>query len=64
MTRYDLQYRQKVSSEDMYLGMSGKTPSIGHADELVCKIMLPNTSLKQIEIVSTALVLEVLTPSL
>jgi hypothetical protein len=47
---YDISYLQKVSSEDMYLGMSGRTPSIGHSDELILKVKLPGAKLKEIEL--------------
>ncbi|KAJ3340819.1 hypothetical protein HDU91_000799, partial [Kappamyces sp. JEL0680] len=34
---YSLTHVQNVSSEDMYLGMSGKTPSFSHADQFLLK---------------------------
>ncbi|KAJ3306946.1 Protein pih1d3 [Kappamyces sp. JEL0829] len=40
---YSLTHVQNVSSEDMYLGMSGKTPSFSHADQFLLKVELPNT---------------------
>ncbi|KAJ3270808.1 Protein pih1d3 [Terramyces sp. JEL0728] len=59
---YELKYVQKVSSEDMYLGMSGRTPSIGHSDNLLISVKLPNTAFKDISISITKTVLEVMTP--
>jgi len=38
---YDLIYRQKVTTEDIYLGMSGKTPGFQDCDEMVITIKLP-----------------------
>ncbi|KAL7751753.1 Protein pih1d3 [Sorochytrium milnesiophthora] len=40
---HSIQYRQKVGTEDIFLGMSGKTPSFQQADELVVRIELPGT---------------------
>lgn len=60
---YDIIYRQKVSSEDMYLG-TGKTPSFGHSDELVCTVQLESgTSFKNIELICTETTIELLTPT-
>ncbi|ORX77213.1 hypothetical protein BCR32DRAFT_295766 [Anaeromyces robustus] len=38
---YDLIYRQKVTTEDIYLGMSGKTPGFQDCDEMVITVKLP-----------------------
>lgn len=38
---YDLIYRQKVTTEDIYLGMSGKTPGFQDCDEMVITVQLP-----------------------
>ena len=35
--RYDIVYRQAVSSEDMYLGMSGRNPSSAGCEEMVVR---------------------------
>ncbi|KAH6561984.1 hypothetical protein BASA50_007203 [Batrachochytrium salamandrivorans] len=46
---YTMGYRQKVTSEDMFLGMSGKCNSIGHCDDYFVNIQLPETLSKDIE---------------
>lgn len=43
LIRYDLIYRQKVSANDLYLGISGATPSIASCDQIAIKIFMPNT---------------------
>ncbi|KAJ3074902.1 hypothetical protein HDU98_009871 [Podochytrium sp. JEL0797] len=50
---FTTKFRQNVSSEDMYLQMSGKTPSFGHCDAIVVEIQLPGTEYKQIELTVT-----------
>ncbi|KAJ3328330.1 Protein pih1d3 [Blyttiomyces sp. JEL0837] len=50
---YTVTFRQKVSSEDMYLQMNGKNPSIEHSDEIVVKIYLPDEKLKDIQLTCT-----------
>ncbi len=45
---YDLLYKQRVGTEDIYLGMSGKDVSSNSCDELVMKIKLPGTHIKEI----------------
>ncbi|KAJ3356086.1 Protein pih1d3 [Entophlyctis luteolus] len=47
---YTVTHRQKVSSEDMYLQMSGKTPGFHDTDELVISVQLPGVLRTQIEI--------------
>ena len=44
----DVLYKQSVKSEDIYLGLSGKSNSSLHCDQLLVKIWLPNTNLKEI----------------
>jgi hypothetical protein len=60
---YSINYLQRVSSEDMYLGMSARTPSFSHSDDLQIKVILPNTELKDINLNITKESLEVLCPS-
>ena len=43
-------YKQSVSTEDVYLGMSGKDVSSNSCDQLLMKIWLPNTLLKEIAV--------------
>ncbi|KAJ3383130.1 Protein pih1d3 [Lobulomyces angularis] len=47
---YDIAYRQTVSSEDMFLGMSGKLNSISHSDFLVVTIKLPGVKFKEVQL--------------
>ncbi|KAJ3416828.1 hypothetical protein HDV05_008413 [Chytridiales sp. JEL 0842] len=59
---YKMHYRQKVSSEDMYLQMNGKTPSLSHADEVVITIDLPDVVFKDIELNCTETTLDLRCP--
>ncbi|KAJ3107617.1 Protein pih1d3 [Phlyctochytrium planicorne] len=61
---HDLKYRQKVSSEDIYLQMGGKTPSIACSDEFVITINLPNTIFKDIIVNCSQDSLDLRTPKL
>jgi hypothetical protein len=60
---YTLSYSQMVSSEDMYLGMSGRTPSISHSDAILVSIKLPGSNLGSIEIHCRKTTLEVACPN-
>jgi hypothetical protein len=60
---YTLSYSQRVSSEDMYLGMSGRTPSISHSDAILVSIKLPGNNLPSIEIHCKKTILEVACPN-
>jgi len=42
---YTINYKQSVASEDIFLGLSGKSHSIMHADDLCIKIMLPGVTI-------------------
>lgn len=46
--KFEVLYKQNVSSEDVYLGMSGKDNSSLSCDQLLLKVWLPNTLLKEI----------------
>ncbi len=46
--QFEILYKQVVDSNDVYLGMSGKTNSTIHCDQMLMKIWLPNTQLKEI----------------
>nr|KAJ3403618.1 Protein pih1d3 [Polyrhizophydium stewartii] len=54
--------RQTVTSEDMFLGMSGRTNSLADCDELVFRIELPGTATKEIESRADGGVLDVRCP--
>merc|ERR1719473_1083214 len=48
---WDIVFKQKVSPEDMYLGMDPvRHPGISCSDELVLKITLPETKLADIDL--------------
>ncbi|KAI9351103.1 hypothetical protein DFJ73DRAFT_831593 [Zopfochytrium polystomum] len=59
---YTIKYRQRVTSEDIYLQMGGKTPSTSHTDDLVVTIQLPGEQLKDVELTCTPNKLEVRSP--
>ncbi|KAI9329189.1 SJCHGC08782 protein-like protein [Obelidium mucronatum] len=59
---YTVTYRQKVTSEDMFLQMSGKTPGIHDSDDLIVNVLLPGTEFKDIELTVTEQTLEVRCP--
>ncbi|XP_040261041.1 dynein assembly factor 6, axonemal [Bufo bufo] len=40
---YEILYKQRVGSEDIFLGMSQKDPSTACCEDMVVKIQLPNT---------------------
>lgn len=46
--QYDILYKQSVKTEDVYLGLSGKDNSTLSCDQILVKIWLPNTNLKEI----------------
>ena len=59
---YEISYCQRVSSEDMFLGMSGRTPSFSHTDDLQVTVNLPlASSIKEINLNVTSTLLEVAT---
>lgn len=43
-------YRQRVGTEDVFLGINGSDPSSNCCQEITYKIELPNTVLKDIQI--------------
>mmetsp|Transcript_15290 Transcript_15290/g.39328 ORF Transcript_15290/g.39328 Transcript_15290/m.39328 type:complete len:188 (+) Transcript_15290:57-620(+) len=59
---YDVLYKQAVSSEDMYLGMSGRDPSTHWCDDMVLRIKLPNHQLADCDLEVTAEYLDLRTP--
>lgn len=54
---YKIQYKQNVSSEDMYLGMSGSTPSSTDCQFIVVLVRFPGCKLCDIELDVTRTVL-------
>ena len=47
---FDFAYKQKVGSEDVFLGLSGTTPSSIHCDTLVFRVQLPGERLADIDL--------------
>ena len=46
--KFEVLYKQNVGTEDVYLGLSDKDNSSNSCDQLLMKIYLPNTNLKEI----------------
>lgn len=47
---YDVLYKQQVGSEDIFLGMSGKTPLSQDCNFMVLRIKMPGAQLKNIDL--------------
>ncbi|XP_065058566.1 dynein axonemal assembly factor 6-like isoform X2 [Rhopilema esculentum] len=47
---YDVMFKQKVTSDDIFLGMSGKNPSTACCEDLLIKIQLPDTRRTDIDL--------------
>jgi len=60
---YDTMFKQVVSSEDMYLGMSGRDPSSHWCEDMVVKINLPDHKMADCELDVTDTYLDLRTPS-
>ena len=50
LPEYTLSYKQDVSTEDIFLGMTGKTPSFSNSDAIIIQISLPKVTLKDIHL--------------
>jgi len=48
--RYEISYKQIVGTEDVFLGMSDKSPSSSDCTHLVVKIHFPNSSMKELDL--------------
>ncbi|XP_078494861.1 dynein axonemal assembly factor 6 [Ciona intestinalis] len=48
--KYEISYKQKVTSEDMFLGMSGKNPSTACCEDMIVRIELPGCNMKDVEL--------------
>ena len=59
---YEIVYKQAVSAEDVFLGMSLKTPTTASCEDLVVKIKLPNTDFTDVELDVTETFLDCRTP--
>lgn len=47
---YEILFGQHVGTEDVYLGMSDKTPSSLHCETAVVKVFLPGESVKDVDL--------------
>ncbi|XP_022079704.1 protein PIH1D3-like [Acanthaster planci] len=47
---YDIIFKQAVTTEDMFLQMSNKTPSSVSCEDMVIKIILPNTKMADVDL--------------
>jgi hypothetical protein len=52
--------KQRVGTEDVYLGMSGMDPSSTKCQEMLLKVYLPNTKFKEVslDVTKTAMVVQ------
>jgi dynein assembly factor 6, axonemal len=48
--RYEINYKQIVGTEDVFLGMSDKSPSSSDCTHLVIKIHFPGSSMKELDL--------------
>jgi hypothetical protein len=46
--KYDILLRQDIGSQDLYLNLGDRDPGSDHCDQLVVKVQLPDTELKNI----------------
>lgn len=47
---YEIMYKQAIGSEDMFLGMSGKTPSSAHCEDMIVDVKLPDALVKEVDL--------------
>eukprot|EP00730_Choanoeca_flexa_P011340 TRINITY_DN2468_c0_g1_i1.p1 TRINITY_DN2468_c0_g1~~TRINITY_DN2468_c0_g1_i1.p1 ORF type:complete len:140 (+),score=11.71 TRINITY_DN2468_c0_g1_i1:295-714(+) len=60
--RYDVKYKQAVTSEDMYLGMSNRNPSSASCEDIVIEVKLPQTAYREVVLDVNDRVLDVACP--
>jgi len=46
--RYEMHYKQRITTEDVFLQMGNKNPSSASCEDLVINIQLPDTKLAEI----------------
>lgn len=61
---FNILYKQDVTTEDVYLGMSDKDPSSNSCNVIVYRIELPGEELSDINLVTTRTKLLVQSPNL
>lgn len=59
---YDMIFKQSVGTEDIFLGMGTKNPTTACCENLVVKIKLPGTNIKNVELDVTDKFLDCRTP--
>eukprot|EP00730_Choanoeca_flexa_P011341 TRINITY_DN2468_c0_g1_i2.p1 TRINITY_DN2468_c0_g1~~TRINITY_DN2468_c0_g1_i2.p1 ORF type:complete len:191 (+),score=25.26 TRINITY_DN2468_c0_g1_i2:87-659(+) len=59
---YDVKYKQAVTSEDMYLGMSNRNPSSASCEDIVIEVKLPQTAYREVVLDVNDRVLDVACP--
>ncbi|CAK4782233.1 unnamed protein product [Aphanomyces euteiches] len=52
--KHEILYKQDVMTEDVFLGLGDKDPSVAHCDAMVVKIAFPSHSLNEIDLDVTA----------
>jgi len=50
LLRYDIKYKQKVTSGDLFLGINGKSPASSCCEDLLVSIKLPEVAFKDIDL--------------
>ncbi len=56
--RYEMHYKQRITTEDVFLQMGNKNPSSASCEDLVITIQLPDTKLAEIILDITKLFLD------
>jgi len=59
---YEIIYKQAVTSEDMYLGMSGRDPSIASCEDMIVRVCLPGAVFADIQLDVEATTLNIRSP--
>lgn len=59
---YEMVFKQAVTTEDMYLQMTGRNPSTASCEDLVIKIKLPDTEYNDVNVDVTDTFLDCRTP--
>ncbi|XP_053547066.1 dynein axonemal assembly factor 6 [Bombina bombina] len=59
---YDIVYKQRVGTEDLFLGMSRKDPSTACCEDMVVRIQLPRTKAKDVSLNVRSKFLDLRTP--
>eukprot|EP00042_Codosiga_hollandica_P030729 m.179982 g.179982 ORF g.179982 m.179982 type:complete len:191 (-) comp53435_c0_seq3:117-689(-) len=60
--QYEIVYKQAVSAEDMFIGLSGRDPSTASCEDMVVIVSLPDTRKTDLELDMTPTFLDLRTP--